>query len=159
MDSLQREDARLCAPSRFLGGVIDLLRSIIDGRGGIGVKRVWLMGAVGYPCLEMLWRGRTHPAMALAGGAGLAALCRCARGRGEYLRRVAKGACAVTGIEYLTGRLFNRRYTIWDYRGRWGNLQGQICPAYFCAWAGIAAVVTALLKKPANEKEPVSRPL
>ena len=34
--------------------------------------KTFLVGAVGYPALEMLWRRRTHPSMALAGGAGMA---------------------------------------------------------------------------------------
>ena len=35
----------------------------------------FLAGAAAYPMVEMAWRGRTHPAMALAGGAGLSAAC------------------------------------------------------------------------------------
>ena len=34
----------------------------------------FLAGAAAYPMLEMAWRGRTHPAMALAGGASFAVL-------------------------------------------------------------------------------------
>ena len=30
--------------------------------------RSFLIGAVGYPLLELAWRGHTHPSMALAGG-------------------------------------------------------------------------------------------
>lgn len=105
------------------------------------MNKAWLLGMIGYPCLELLWRGRTHLSMALAGGMSCAAICRCAQGQGGLPRRALKGACAVTAIEYAVGRLFNRRHQIWDYRGLRGHIQGQICPQYFLAWCLLSGVV------------------
>ena len=34
----------------------------------------FLAGAAAYPMVELAWRGRTHPAMALAGGVSLSML-------------------------------------------------------------------------------------
>lgn len=105
------------------------------------MSKSWLLGMIGYPCLELLWRGRTHLSMGLAGGMGCAAICRCARGRGGLLSRALKSACAVTAIEYAVGRFFNRRHHIWDYRGLRGHIHGQICPQYFLAWCLLSSLV------------------
>ena len=106
----------------------------------------FLWGGIGYPCLEILYRGRTHPAMALCGALGCAALCRIARERAPLPLLALKGACAVTAIEYAAGLLFNRRHRIWDYRKRPGHLQGQICPAFFAVWYLLSLGVTAAAK-------------
>ena len=117
------------------------------------MNKAWLLGAIGYPCLELLWRGRTHPAMALAGSIGCAAICRCARGKSGLIRGALKGACAVTAIEYAAGQLFNRRHQIWDYRGQRGHIQGQICPRYFLIWYLLAgAVISAARLHPLKSR-------
>lgn len=116
--------------------------------------KAWLLGAIGYPCLELLWRKRTHPAMALAGAAACEALFRCARGRGGLVRRALRGALCITAIEYAAGLIFNRRHHIWDYRGEWGHVQGQICPRFFFLWALLSgalmggAKAAALIPRP-----------
>ena len=48
------------------------------------------------------------------------------------------GACVISGSELVFGFLFNRAYTVWDYRGLPHSFRGQICPQYFCAWLFIA---------------------
>jgi len=98
-----------------------------------------LLGAVGYPLLEILYRGRTHPAMGLAGGLGMLALRKINRGKGSFPGRAIRGACAITAIEYITGLIFNRRHRIWDYRGMRGHIHGQICPRFFLVWLVIAS--------------------
>lgn len=106
------------------------------------MKHPFLLGAIGYPLLEILFRGRTHPSMALAGGLGLMLLKKC---RGIHLcwpLRGLLGALGITGIEYAAGLIFNRRHHIWDYRGQRGHLQGQICPAFFGVWLLFALVIT-----------------
>lgn len=51
-------------------------------------------------------------------------------------------AFAMTVIEYITGLIFIRgmKVRLWDYTGRWGNLQGIICPLYSFFWALLGAV-------------------
>lgn len=97
----------------------------------------WI-GAVGYPCLELIWRGRTHPAMALAGGLSAALIRRCAGMRGRCWKKAFWAAAGITGIELGIGLLLNRRHQIWDYRGLPGNFRGQICPRYFGLWLLLA---------------------
>lgn len=129
----------------------------MNGRGGRILKdmniKPFIWGGVGYPCLELLYRGRTHPSMALCGAVCCAALCRIARGRGPLPLLALKGACAVTAMEYAVGMLFNRRHRIWDYRRLPGHVQGQVCPEFFAVWylaafGVIAAVRSGIFPRP-----------
>lgn len=100
----------------------------------------WI-GAVGYPCLELCWRGRTHPAMALAGALGMEIIARCRGRKGGRLRRAARAAAGITGMELAMGLLWNRRHQIWDYRALPGHFLGQICPQYFALWLLLSAAL------------------
>ena len=51
-----------------------------------------------------------------------------------WLLRALTGAGVITMVEFLYGLLFNRSYTVWDYRNLPGNLYGQICLPYFLLW-------------------------
>lgn len=107
------------------------------------MMKTFAAGAVLYPCVELMWRGRTHPSMALAGGMGLCWLKwvnRRMANRPLFAAALAGGA-GITAMEYGLGRLFNRKYTVWDYRKQPGNLHGQICPAFSLAWCGLSFVV------------------
>lgn len=112
--------------------------------------RTFLLGAAGYPALEILWRGRTHPTMALAGGASLVLIRRVSRLPWGLLPRAALAGAGVTAIEYAIGRACNRRHRIWDYRRMPLNLQGHICLPYSLLWctlsAGAIAAMDALHK-------------
>ena len=107
----------------------------------------WI-GAAGYPLIEMCWRGRTHPSMALAGGLALMGLKRLHRmGKGRPLWQLALlGGLGITGIEYGIGRVFNRHYRVWDYRRAPMNVQGQICLPYTLAWCALSAAVLAIMR-------------
>ena len=81
----------------------------------------FLLGAVGYPLLELCWRGRTHPTMSLV-GCGI-----------------------ITGVEAAVGLIWNRDHRIWDYRNMPGNWRGQVCVPYALLWAALSAATVALL--------------
>ena len=92
-------------------------------------------GFAGYPLLELLWRGRTHPSMALAGGlAGLLLYPVCCK-RGAK-RVCLKTAAIITAIELIFGIVFNLilRKNVWDYSQKRWNLWGQICLPYCLLW-------------------------
>lgn len=112
------------------------------------MKHPFLFGAAAYPLMEIFWRGRTHPAMALAGGASMAALKRldAACKSRPLWQRALLGGLAITGIEYACGRLFNRKYQIWDYRSAPLNVQGQICAPFTLVWCGLSAAAFGLLR-------------
>lgn len=98
----------------------------------------FLFGALGYPMIEIFWRGYTHPTMALAGGTCAVALYRLNRAlaRGWLpLRMLASGA-AITLIELLFGVVCNLwlGLAVWDYSRVPLQLMGQICLPYCLLW-------------------------
>lgn len=110
---------------------------------------VFAIGAIGYPLLELLWRKRTHPSMALAGGVCFLAIYRVHAQKRPLLSRCVRGALAVTGVELFTGLLVNRllRLGVWDYSRRRFALFGQICASYSALWFLICALASPLCAK------------
>ena len=91
-------------------------------------------GGVGYCALETLWRGRTHPSMALCGGTVLAVFTKMVRKGGSRLGLCLRGCALITGCELLCGLTFNRDRQVWDYSRLPGNFRGQICPLFSALW-------------------------
>lgn len=106
------------------------------------------VGGTIYYWIEIFYRGRSHPSMFFVGG-----LCFWLVGlvnQGELSRcpiwaQGLMGAAVVTGVEFLSGCILNLwlGWGVWDYSGRWGNLLGQVCPAFTLMWVPLtmAAVV------------------
>ena len=97
------------------------------------------LGAVSYPAIELIWRGRTHWSMALTGGACLLAIGRMngrLRGRVGWPGRCALGSLIITSFELSVGLVVNRclKWNVWDYSRVPGNLLGQICPRFCLYW-------------------------
>lgn len=88
--------------------------------------------------LELMWRGRSHYSMFLAGGSCFLLLGWLRRKRGGY--PAVSGAALVTLVELATGMLVNRNYEVWDYRHLPLNLLGQICLPFFLLWIPVSAV-------------------
>lgn len=91
-------------------------------------------GGVSYCALETLWRGRTHPSMALCGGTVLAVFTKMVRKGGSRLGLCLRGCALITGCELLCGLVFNRDRQVWDYSRLPGNFRGQICPLFSALW-------------------------
>ena len=109
-------------------------------------KMMFWIGAAGYPLIELWWRGRTHPSMALAGGLAMTALSRISKTDRPLRQQTLLGGLVITGIEYGIGQVFNRRYEVWDYRRMPLNLQGQICLPFTAAWCGLSAVAVGTIR-------------
>lgn len=110
---------------------------------------LFILGSVAYPALELLYRRRTHPAMAAAGGLGLCALGLIHRGlkrRPLWQTALLGGAC-ITVMEYALGRCLNRRFQIWDYRRTPLNWRGQVCLPFSLAWCALSAVVLGVMRR------------
>lgn len=93
------------------------------------------VGFAGYPLLELLWRGRSHWSMALAGGVvSLLLYPMCNRKKGRLL--CLKIAAVITGVELVFGCIFNLllKMNVWDYSKKPMNLWGQICLPYCILW-------------------------
>ena len=100
------------------------------------------LGGLTYVGLELLWRGRSHYSMFLAGGTCLLLLggLNHVRPRLPLPLRAVAGAGIITMVELTAGLIFNRDYAVWDYRTFPGNWLGQICPRFFLLWVVLAAL-------------------
>lgn len=101
---------------------------------------LFYLGGSAYMGLELLWRGRSHGSMFLAGG-----LCFLLIGQLGQVRprlpvplRALVGAGIVTMVELGAGLLFNRGYQVWDYRDQPLNFHGQICPLFTILWIPVS---------------------
>ena len=96
----------------------------------------FFLGGAGYVALELLWRGRSHISMFLTGGACFLLLGKLNKTEPRLplpLRGLVGGGI-ITSLELLAGLLFNRNYTVWDYRQLPLNYHGQICLPFFLLW-------------------------
>lgn len=111
------------------------------------MKHLFLLGAAGYPMLELLYRRRTHYSMSLAGGLSAMLIGKVSR---TAIPRVAKPlvcAAGITGIEALCGSIWNREHQVWDYRHVPLNWRGQVCLPYSLLWCGLSAGLLGYLDK------------
>ena len=91
-------------------------------------------GGTCYMTLELLWRGWSHSSMFLAGGTCFLLLGQLGKTRLSILTKALVGSAVITGVELTTGLLFNRNYTVWDYRRIPYSFLGQICLPYCLLW-------------------------
>lgn len=101
---------------------------------------LFYIGGAVYLTLELLWRGRSHGSMFLAGG-----VCFLMIGHLGSVKpklplpaRMIVGAGIVTMVELAAGMLVNREYAVWDYRRLPGNFMGQICPLFSLLWVPVS---------------------
>lgn len=99
---------------------------------------LFCIGGSAYVGLELLWRRRSHVSMFGAGGLCFLLLGPIGKKTLPLPVRTAAGAGVIGAVELGTGLLVNREYRVWDYRNRWGNFRGQICPAYLALWAPLS---------------------
>lgn len=108
----------------------------------------FILGALGYAAIEIIWRGRTHWSMAIAGGLCFIIFSLVAEKfkRKHILLKAAICAVGVTTVEFLFGVVFNLclKMNVWDYSNMKFNLLGQICPIFTLMWAGLAIVFLPL---------------
>ncbi len=109
--------------------------------------KLMALGAAAYPLLELAWRGRTAPSMAAAGGTGMMVLDQVNKKmrRRPLWQKSLVGGIAITGMEYMIGRMINRRHQIWDYSTMPFHVEGQICPQYAALWCLMTLPVFAML--------------
>ena len=105
-----------------------------------------VLAAVGgsvYVLLELVLRGRSHWTMFLLGG-----LCFVLIGllnevipwEMPLLLQGVIGSAIVSALECITGCIVNLwlGWDVWDYSDMWGNILGQICPAFIALWMPIS---------------------
>ena len=99
---------------------------------------LFLVGGSGYVGLELLWRGRSHISMFIAGGICFLLLGRIDRTKLSPSSKCLLGAATITGVELLAGLLANRDHRVWDYRQMPYNFMGQICLSYSLLWIPVS---------------------
>ena len=115
---------------------------------GMGMKLrknaiLFALGGLSYVGLELLWRGRSHESMFLAGGTCFMLLGKLGKRTRLAPVHALGGAGIITGVELLTGLAANRDYQIWDYRQLPLNFKGQICLCYSLLWIPLSLFAVA----------------
>ena len=107
---------------------------------------LFALGGGSYVGLEMLWRGRSHTSMFVAGGLCFLLLGRLSRAKSKLSLpvRCVAGAGIITAVELVAGLLCNREYRVWDYRQVPMNFMGQICLPYSLLWIPVSLGAMAL---------------
>ena len=108
---------------------------------------IFAAGGGAYVALELLWRGRSHGSMFLAGGLCMMLVGRLGNKKLPLLTRLLLGTLIITAVELATGLLVNRRYTVWDYRDMPFNFLGQICPQFCLLWLPLSWVAMWMYQK------------
>ncbi len=98
---------------------------------------LFYLGGCAYVALELIFRGRSHGSMFLAGGACLVLIghLNAVKPKLPLFWRSVAGAGIVTMVELAAGLLVNRDYSVWDYRGLPFSYLGQICLGFSGLWA------------------------
>lgn len=103
-----------------------------------------MLGGTGYALIELLWRGRTHFSMIIAGGICFISFSLIADMFREkpILYKAVLCSLSVTTVELIFGVIFNiiLKMNVWDYSKMPLNLLGQICPLYSLLWGGLSLV-------------------
>lgn len=101
---------------------------------------IFLTGGAAYVALELLWRGRSHSSMFLAGGLSLLLIGHLeeVKPRLPLPLRTLTGAGIITMVELGAGLIFNRDYAVWDYRNVPGNYLEQICLPFSLLWIPVS---------------------
>ena len=99
---------------------------------------IFLLGALGYSSLEVLWRGYTHWTMSLSGGICflLIYFLNINLARESIFMRCVAGALVITATELIVGVTVNiiLGWNVWDYSSVPFNFLGQICLPYTLLW-------------------------
>ena len=99
---------------------------------------IFIFGAIAYTCIEILWRGHTHPTMTVMGGGCFVFiyLLRLAAPDLNILVRCLIGAAVISAAELAIGYVVNLKlgWEVWDYSTLKFNFMGQISLFYSFLW-------------------------
>ncbi len=115
------------------------------------MKLFWL-GAIGYPALELLYRKRTHWSMAIVGGISCTLIGRIRQVKVCRPLQALLCAGSITAVEALCGLVWNRHYRVWDYRQTPCNWRGQICLPFTALWFSLSYALLSVLDATQNHR-------
>lgn len=114
------------------------------------ILRLFLIGAVGYTLIEILWRGHTHWTMSITGGICFVLIYTIWRRlfAAPWYRVCLCCAAAVTGVEFVVGCIVNLLlgWNVWSYEQLPLHLFGQICPLFSILWFFLSALLLPLCR-------------
>ena len=114
------------------------------------------MGAVGYPCVELIYRhGNSHWVMSLIGGIAMLIVINVTwhLKNINIIIRTVIATIFVTLLELMSGLIVNKwlNMRVWDYSNSLFNIEGQICLKFSLYWFilcfGVILVVDLLFLK------------
>ena len=109
---------------------------------------VFIVGALGYGIIEILFRGYTHWSMLLAGGACLLLfyMINFTIPSNSLVVRCVISTLIITTVEFLVGYVVNIvfRWNVWDYSNMPYNVMGQICLGFSGIWLMFGVPMTVL---------------
>ena len=108
---------------------------------------LFVIGGLVYCGIELMWRNRTDISSFLMGGTAILIVSGLNEGYDWDMPvwyQMLLSSLFITAMEYVIGINFNTDYHIWDYRGLWLNVDGQICLGYSLLW-GLLGLVGILL--------------
>ena len=98
---------------------------------------VFLIGAVGYALIEIIWRGFTHWSMVLTGGMCFMIFYKfIILNNFTIVQQCVLAMIIITSFEFVVGGFVNLAWgmNVWDYSNQIFNLEGQICPLFSMIW-------------------------
>lgn len=106
---------------------------------------IFLIGAVGYITIELLWRGYSHFTMGICGGVCFMWFYRFEK-RNQHISLFIKclaGSILITSVEFFAGIIINifLKLNVWDYSDQPFNLMGQVCLRYSIYWLILSSPV------------------
>ena len=111
---------------------------------------IFCIGGIAYNLIEILWRGYTHWSMFIVGGACFQIMGRIHTGLTKLctFNRCVLCSLAVTGMEFLSGCLFNLKLkmNVWDYSEMAFNIKGQVCLLYTVLWGGLSIIALPIYR-------------
>ena len=111
---------------------------------------IFLAGGLAYCVMELIYRGRSHPSMFIAGGLSLVFLyIIAAKSRVPAWKKWIIGGAVITTIEFITGAVVNIALglNVWDYSGMAMNFMGQISLSFSLLWVLLSIPSVWLLER------------
>ena len=113
--------------------------------------QIFLIGALGYGLIEILWRGFTHPSMLLAGGICFLAITEIAGYFTDFsdLKKSILSSFFITAVEMVIGVIVNigLNLEVWDYSDLPFNILGQVSLIYSILWFFLSFIIFKFLRK------------
>ncbi len=109
---------------------------------------IFIIGAVAYMAIEILWRGFTHWTMGILGGIVLilVGLINEADKDIPLMVQAPMASIIITLLEYYSGIILNIHLglNIWDYSDLPLNVDGQVCLMYSLLWMILGSIAVLL---------------